>query len=144
MGGEGALQLAINYPGVFRAVGAHTPTTRLSYEDSPGTIYGDEAYWQEHNSLWLIENDDAVNDLEIWIDDGYDDVWLPSAEALHAALLARSIPHQYHVFAGGHDYWEEVLDDYLRFFSGAMDTGGPDATQPSVLRRRAGRPARIE
>ncbi|MCC7106086.1 MAG: hypothetical protein IT307_13160 [Chloroflexi bacterium] len=144
MGGEGALQLAINYPGVFGAVGAHTPTTRLSYEDSPGTIYGDETYWQEHNSLWLIRNVDAIGNLEIWIDDGYDDVWLPSAEALHAALLARGIPHQYHVFAGSHDYWDEVLDDYLRFYSGAMDTGGPDPTQPSGLRRRAGRPASVQ
>lgn len=139
MGGEGALQLALNYPGVFEVVGAHTPTTRLDFADAPGSIYGDEEYWQEHNSLWLIENRDTVFALQIWIDDGFDDVWLGAAEALHQALLGRGVAHQYHIYAGSHGYWAEVMDDYLRFYSAALETGGADPLQPIVPRRRAGR-----
>lgn len=144
MGGEGALQLALNHPGHFEVVGAHTPTTRLYYGDAPGNVYGDYDYWQRHNALWLIQNRSTVFNLLIWIDDGYNDVWLPAAESLHDALLDRNVAHQYHIYAGGHDYWVEALDDYLRFYSGALETGGPDRWQPSAPRRSAGRTSRPE
>lgn len=108
---------------MFEVVGAHTPTTRLYYGDAPQDIYGDVDYWQQHNSLWLIENSDAVFNLQIWIDDGYDDVWMASAESLHDALLGRGVRHQYRVYPGAHGYWAEVIDDYLKFYAAALDTG---------------------
>ena len=50
--------------------------------------------------------------------------------ALHAALDARGIEHQYEEFAGGHDwpYWRLHLADTLRFLDGAA-TRAPGGEQ---------------
>jgi S-formylglutathione hydrolase FrmB len=126
MGGEGALQLALNYPGVFDVVGAHTPTTRLYYADAPDDIYGEPSYWRQHNSLWLILHTDTVFDLRIWIDDGEEDDWLASAESLHEALDERGLAHYYRIYPGAHDYWADALDDYLMFYAAELDTKTPN------------------
>jgi S-formylglutathione hydrolase FrmB len=130
MGGDGALQLALHHPDIFGIVGAHSPTTRLSYERIPGPFYGDVEYWQENNPLWLIEHTDAATQLKIWIDVGQDDVWRPSAEALHQALLDLGVEHEFGVFPGSHEaeYWEAYQFDYLRFYGRAFGGVGPDAT----------------
>ena len=122
MGGDGALQLALHHPDVFGIVGAHSPTTRLTYDQLPGPFYGDEDYWHQNSPLWLIENTDAAARLRIWIDDGQDDPWLPSAQALHEALLDRGVEHEYAELEGTHEaeYWEAYQADYLRFYGSAF------------------------
>jgi enterochelin esterase-like enzyme len=131
MGGDGALQLGLHHPDIFGIVGAHSPTTRLSYDKLPGPFYGDTDYWLQNNPVWLIENTDAAAELKIWIDVGEDDVWKPSAEALHEALLERGVDHQFAELPGTHEaeYWEANQDDYLAFYGGAFAeqglAGGP-------------------
>jgi S-formylglutathione hydrolase FrmB len=122
MGGDGALQLALNNPGVFSIVGAHSPTTRLAYELAPGPFYGEEEYWQEHNPVWLIQNTDRATQLKIWIDMGTDDEWLATGQALHEALAAQGIEHSYQELAGGHtaEYWIGSSPAYLRFYTKAF------------------------
>jgi enterochelin esterase-like enzyme len=135
MGGDGALQLALNRPDVFGIAGGHSPTTRLTYDRRPGAFYGDETYWQHHNPLWLIQNKDTARLLKIWIDMGDDDVWLPSAEALHEALLDQDVEHQYAELPGSHEaeYWIGYQDQYLRFYAEAFTAADPvHATRQAV------------
>jgi S-formylglutathione hydrolase FrmB len=122
MGADGALQLALNHPQVFSIAGAHSPTTRLSYDLAPGGFYGEEAYWQEHNPLWLVANTERAQQLKIWIDSGSEDDWLPNAQALHEALEAQGIEHHYEASAGGHtaEYWIGSSPAYLRFYAQAF------------------------
>jgi S-formylglutathione hydrolase FrmB len=151
MGGDGALRLGLTYPSIFGVVGAHSPTTRQTYDQRPGHIYGDERYWQQNNPLWLIRNTDTASDLRIWIDMGLDDVWLPSAQALLAALEAKGVEPDYHEFEGDHggEYWTANQASYLQFYRQAFDQAplltesGPvlavDPTGPREWARRAGR-----
>jgi S-formylglutathione hydrolase FrmB len=127
MGGDGALQLALHHPDVFGIVGAHSPTTRLSYDQRPGDIYGDEEYWQRHNPLWLIHHAQTAQDLNIWIDVADGDVWLASAQALHEALEEQKVPHAYSENPGIHDgeYWVANQESYLHFYAEAFAGGGP-------------------
>jgi enterochelin esterase-like enzyme len=123
MGGDGALRLGLTYPSIFGVVGAHSPTTRLSYDQRPGDIYGDEQYWQQNNPLWLIRNTDTASSLQIWIDMGLDDVWLPNAQALLAALEDSGSEPEYHELEGDHggEYWTAHQASYLRFYAQAFD-----------------------
>jgi enterochelin esterase-like enzyme len=122
MGGDGALQLALNRPDVFSIVGAHSPTTRLTFEQVTVPYYGDEAYWQQHNPLWLMQQAGSMAQLTIWIDAGTEDEWLPSARALHDVLQAGSIPHWYAEIEGGHGaaYWIANQPAYLHFYAEAF------------------------
>jgi enterochelin esterase-like enzyme len=136
MGADGALQLALNHPDVFSIVGAHSPSTRLSYDRIPAPFYGDESYWQEHNPLWLIQHRGSAAELNIWLDVGDGDVWLPSAQALHEALDEQGVAHEYHELPGIHDgeYWIQHQTEYLRFYDRAFH---PAAVQVGELTEAA-------
>ena len=131
MGGDGALRLALTHPNVFSIAGAHSPTTRLRYEDRPGPFYGDFEYWQRNNSLWLIRNAGTADRLQIWIDVGWADPWVFSGRELHQALLDQGVEHYYAELDGGHDadYWVGHQDRYLRFYSAAFGGGSRLANQ---------------
>jgi len=135
MGGDGGLQLALHHPDVFGIVGAHSPTTRLSYDKLPGPFYGDVGYWLQNNPVWLIQNTDgAAKLLNIWIDMGQDDPWIPSARALHAALLERNVEHQYTELDGTHEaeYGEAYQGYYVEFYGSAFATSPVQTARPAV------------
>ena len=132
MGGDGALRLALTNPDAFGIAGAHSPTTRLRYEDRPGAFYGDFGYWQQNNSLWLLRNTENASRLQIWIDVGDQDPWVFSGRELHQALLDQDVEHVYAELPGEHaaEYWEGYQEDYLRFYSEAFGGHGL-AAQPT-------------
>ena len=80
---------------------------------------------------WLEVNAARLPPLRF--DCGTDDHLLAGNRALHAALDARAIEHQYEEFAGGHDwpYWRLHLADTLRFL---------DSPRRALGRRPVGRP----
>jgi enterochelin esterase-like enzyme len=135
MGGDGALRLGLTYPSIFGVVGAHSPTTRQSYDQRPGDIYGDESYWQQNNPLWLIRNTDTASSLQIWIDIGQDDVWLPSAQALRSALEARGLEPAYFELEGDHsgEYWSAQQSRYLQFYAQAFERALAAVEPPKSL-----------
>jgi putative tributyrin esterase len=123
MGGFGALRLGAKYPDRFRGISAHSAVTtlgrlaettgnRLDALPSFGQPDGTALHWLEVNAARLPP---------LRFDCGSDDPLLPGNRALHAALEARGIEHQYEEFAGGHDwlYWRLHLADSLRFLDGA-------------------------
>jgi len=132
MGGFGALRLGAKYPDRFRGISAHSAVTtlgrlaeatgdRLDALPHFGRPEGTALHWLEVNAARLPP---------LRLDCGTDDPLLPGNRALHAALDARGIEHQYEEFAGGHDwlYWRLHLTDSLRFLDGAA-TRAPRATQ---------------
>lgn len=132
MGGFGALRLGAKYPDRFRGISAHSAVTtlgrlaettgdRLDALPHFGQPEGTALHWLEVNAARLPP---------LRFDCGTDDPLLPGNRALHAALDARGIEHQYEEFAGGHDwlYWRLHLADSLRFLDGAA-TRAPRATQ---------------
>jgi putative tributyrin esterase len=123
MGGFGALRLGAKYPDRFRGISAHSAVTTLGrlaettgdrLDDLPGfgQLDGTALHWLEVNAPRLPP---------LRFDCGTNDLLLPANRALHAALDARGIEHQYEEFAGGHDwlYWRLHLADSLRFLDGA-------------------------
>jgi putative tributyrin esterase len=132
MGGFGALRLGAKYPDRFRGISAHSAVTtlgrladatgdRLDALPGFGQPDGSALHWLELNAARLPP---------LRFDCGTDDHLLPGNRALHAALDARGIEHQYEEFAGGHDwlYWRLHLADSLRFLDGAA-TRAPAAAQ---------------
>lgn len=125
MGGQAALQLALNYPGVFGVVGMHSPTLRdyQSAQDLFG-FWGDEAYFDAHDPSHLVQDyPDRARDLKIEIDVGAQDAdWRGRTEAFASLLAQLSIPYQWNLWPGEHDgtYWGAHSRDYLRFYAAAL------------------------
>jgi enterochelin esterase-like enzyme len=132
MGSMGALQLAINYPAVFGAVGAHGLTLRdytsmaehLGEELAPRWL-GDEARYAAFDPSRLYrQRANVARELDIWLDVGANDaLWRPSATAFHEQLLRDGIAHGWHVLPGDHDpgqYQRAHTREYLRFYGSAL------------------------
>ncbi|MDQ6604068.1 MAG: alpha/beta hydrolase-fold protein [Chloroflexota bacterium] len=125
MGSQGAMQLAMNYPGVFGAVGMHSPTLR-DYPSMSAFVdfFGDEAYFNAHDPVHLAQQyPDRARQLKIFLDVGEQDAeWHDSTAAFHDTLAQLNIPHEWHTWPGIHDgaYWSEHSPDYLRFYAAAL------------------------
>jgi enterochelin esterase-like enzyme len=126
MGAHGALQLALNFPGTFGIVGAHTPVLRAYTEAPP--YFGSPAYFAAHTPVGLVRRSPATaRTLVIWIDIGLQDGWFPQAARFHEELLALRVPHEWHVYPGGHTglYWGAHIEDYLHFYGPALEGAEP-------------------
>jgi S-formylglutathione hydrolase FrmB len=123
MGGFGALRIGAKYPQCFAAVSAHSAITRIDqlapYVDrQPAAFSVSDA---DHCVLeTMLRNHGNLPPLRF--DCGLDDPLLEANRSLHRGLEQAGIPHFYQEFPGGHEwpYWEEHLDETLRFFSGRM------------------------
>jgi enterochelin esterase-like enzyme len=124
MGADGALQVAMNYPGTFSVVGAHSPVLK-PFGDAP-PFFGDLAYFERHWPTTLVQaNPNFARSLRISIDVGDTDIWLGNAEAFHDVLTALDISHDFHVWSGEHnaEYWTAHVADNLRFYSSGLRAG---------------------
>jgi S-formylglutathione hydrolase FrmB len=135
MGGNGALQLSLNYPGVFGTVGAHSPALRTRQQapyfmggifPGSGATPGAEAY-AARDPLSLVKGGATVAPGRLWIDIGQQDIWAPRAQELHAALLERGWAHDWQPAAGGHDgpYWQRRLPEYVAYYLSALGAAAP-------------------
>ena len=120
MGGHGAVQLALNYPDVFRIAGAHSPSIR-EYPQSP-PFFGNPAWFARYDPIALARQRRGTRGLTVWIDWGVRDRWRAGSEALADALQGSGARVQAHRFDGEHEggYWRAHLPDYLRFYAQAL------------------------
>jgi S-formylglutathione hydrolase FrmB len=121
MGGYGALHLGFAHPQLFGAVSAQMPALMKSFP--PGLFSGGElvnprlrvlenafgrpfdvAYWNRNSPITLART--ATGLPHIYFDCGREDDYGfdAGATALHEALQARRIPHEFHLYPGGHDW----------------------------------------
>ncbi len=134
MGGHGALQLALNNPDEFAAIGAHSVALRK--KEQAFSFFGNEQYFQAHDPVTLCAKRRAVaRRFKIWIDIGDRDPWYKAAAAFHEQLDSEAIPNTWRVYPGGHDsaYWSAHVADYLRFYGQALTPEmAPATASPSA------------
>jgi S-formylglutathione hydrolase FrmB len=143
MGGYGALRLAFRYPHLFGSVSAHSaalleklPNATIanaqaaSISKALGGVFGtpiDRAFWERNNPFTLVRNGTRPPGFKIYFDCGTEDDYgfNAGAEAFHDLLVSHAIPHEFHLYPGGHDwrYVAEHLSASLQFHSHAFGLG---------------------
>ncbi len=122
MGGYGALRLAFKYPDEFAAVSAQMPALigdlpkdfTSGGQGSPGSLMGDvfgspfnRAYFERNNVFYFARNDSAASlkRMKIYFNVGNNDDYgfEQGAQQLDRLLNSRAVPHEFHVYPGGHD-----------------------------------------
>jgi S-formylglutathione hydrolase FrmB len=144
MGGYGALHLAFRHPDLFGSVTASSAALieELPRVDLPGAqqspvmrilggVFGsppDRAFWDRNNPLTLARSFRPAG-LKIYFDCGEQDDYgfERGATALDRILTSRRIPHEFHLYPGGHNwvYFAEHLPAALEFHSHAFGSGPP-------------------
>ncbi|MCU1284758.1 MAG: putative esterase [Acidobacteriales bacterium] len=132
MGGYGALRFAFKYPQMFSSVSAHSAALMEQLPKSAvavglgrfiGPAFGvplDVSYWKS-NSPFVPARTAQLNGIKIYFDCGdHDDYGFEGgAASLHRLLTDRRVPHEFHIYPGGHDwsYFSEHLPASLEFHS---------------------------
>ena len=134
MGGYGALHIAFSHPQLFAAVGAHSAALienmqnisapnsgQLNRAGVLGDAFGspfDPAFWNQNDPLNIARTAKLAG-LKIYFDCGSQDDYAfdSGAEALDKLLMSRHIPHEFHLYPGGHNwnYFAEHLPALLKF-----------------------------
>ncbi|MGC1615314.1 MAG: alpha/beta hydrolase-fold protein [Candidatus Acidiferrum sp.] len=134
MGGYGALHIAFRHPQLFSAVGAHSAaliekfpniTTQNSRQlgllHVLGGAFGspfDPSFWRQNDPIAIARTANLTG-LKIYFDCGSEDDYGfdDGAEALDKLLTSRRIPHEFHLYPGGHNwvYFAEHLPALLAF-----------------------------
>jgi S-formylglutathione hydrolase FrmB len=142
MGGYGALHIAFGHPQLFGAVGAHSAALlealpKISAQDSLqlgrlrvlGGAFGspfDSAFWTRNDPV-TIARAANLSGMKIYFDCGSEDDFGfdAGAEALDKLLTSRRIPHEFHLYPGGHNwsYFAEHLPALLEFHNQVFDAG---------------------
>ena len=144
MGGYGALRLAFKYPDEFAAVSAQMPAlmTDLPKEigasapGTPGGMLGDvfgapfnRGYFDRNNVFYFARTDSAssLKRMKIYFDVGNNDDYgfEQGAQELDKLLKSRGIPHEFHIYPGGHDAQFVVrhFGDVVQFQWNAIGAG---------------------
>jgi S-formylglutathione hydrolase FrmB len=150
MGGYGALHIAFRHPQLFSAAGAHSAALieklpNISTQNSRqitrlrvlGDAFGspfDPAFWNQNDPVTIARTTNLAG-LKIYFDCGSEDDYGfdAGAAALHKLLTSRHIPHEFHLYSGGHNwsYFAEHLPSLLQFEFHAFE---PASTHPSSPR----------
>lgn len=143
MGGYGALRMAFRHPALFNAVSAHSAAL---VEDLPAAITDDPlllralggafgsppnaAFWDRNTPFVFARTGDLAG-LKIYFDCGADDElgFAAGTRALDKLLTSRHIPHEEHIYPGGHswDYFAAHIAASLEFHSRAFGLTAPPA-----------------
>jgi enterochelin esterase-like enzyme len=129
MGAHGALQLALNYPGEFGAVGAHSLVLRRF--DSIPSYFGNATEFATRDPMQIVSTRGPGScSFALWIDIGQGDPWAGLAEQFESELEGLGVRHEWHLWAGDHSgaYWSAHLEDYLRFYNASLSTRAPRST----------------
>jgi S-formylglutathione hydrolase FrmB len=146
MGGYGAMHLAFRHPQLFGSLGAHSAalleklpnvtvgdSRQLARSRILGDVFGsppDPVFWKQNDPLAIARAANLAG-LHIYFDCGSQDDYGfdAGASALDKILSARRIPHEFHLYPGGHNwvYVAEHLPALLQFHSRVFE---------SALRRR--------
>ena len=134
MGGYGALHIAFSHPQLFGAVGAHSAALlealpKISAQDSRqlgrlrvlGSAFGspfDAAFWTRNDPVSIARTAN-LSGMKIYFDCGSEDDFGfdAGADTLDKLLTSRHIPHEFHLYPGGHNwaYFAEHLPALLEF-----------------------------
>ena len=140
MGGYGSLRFGFRYPALFGSMSAHSaalvaklPRAQLGTPGEQalsialGNAFGspfDRAFWDRNSPFTLVRNSPRPFGMKIYFDCGTEDEYgfNVGAQAFHDLLVSRGIPHEFHLYLGGHDeaYVAQHLPASLAFHSRAF------------------------
>ncbi|HTR46582.1 MAG TPA: alpha/beta hydrolase family protein [Verrucomicrobiae bacterium] len=140
MGGYGSLRFGLRYPQTFGSVSAHSaalvaklPRGQLDGQAEQaldwalGGAFGapfDPAYWERNSPFTLVRKGPRPAAMRLYFDCGTEDEFgfNAGAQAFHDLLASRGIPHEFHLYPGGHDeaYVAQHLPASLAFHSRAF------------------------
>ena len=124
MGGFGAYDLARLNPGLFCAVGGHSPALWESADQTASGAFDDAEDFARHDVIADARAEPAPFTTQpVWLDAGEDNPFRPGDEAFVAALESAGAPLTANTtWPGGHDdgYWNSHWDEYLRFYAEAF------------------------
>jgi S-formylglutathione hydrolase FrmB len=133
MGGYGALRFGFKYSNEFGSVSAHSPAladklpdVQLTDEQGErvsselGGTFGnpiDRGFWQRQSPFAIVKSMPRPVGLAIYFDCGTDDEFgfYTGAQQFHDLLVAKKIPHEFHLYPGGHDW-----DYFARHFPASL------------------------
>jgi S-formylglutathione hydrolase FrmB len=138
MGGYGALHLAFRHPELFASVSANSAAL---LERLPGvkfanpressllrvlSVFGtspDPEFWKQNSPFTLARNANIAG-LKIYFDCGTEDDYdfEKGAQAFHVLLDSLHIPHEFHLYLGGHNamYFAQHMPAAFEFHSRAF------------------------
>lgn len=125
MGGHGAIQLSLNYPGIFGAIGAHSPVFRTQEEASKDFYYqfGTGIDYQRRDPFSLMMILGKRFSAPLYMDMGAQDPWLRNTQnfAQYVMQLGGPWKNEIHVaedLQGGHawGYWQYHLGSYVEWY----------------------------
>lgn len=147
MGGYGALRIAFAHPELFGAVSAHSaalmrePPAGVNAGASSGNlaariltnVFGnpiDVAFWNLNSPFLLAKKNAAMlGRMKIYFDCGTEDSYgfYTGASEMNKALDALKIPHEFHLYPGGHNisYLLAHRDASFLFHSRVFEAAGP-------------------
>ncbi len=134
MGGYGSLRYGFKYTSEFGSVSAHSaaiieklPEIEITDEQGEklavelGGTFGDpldRGFWQKQSPFTIVKSMPRPVGLQIYFDCGTDDEFgfYKGAQQFHELLVAKKIPHEFHLYPGGHDW-----DYFARHFPASLE-----------------------
>lgn len=103
-GGAWALHIGAGHPGLFGAIGGHSPAIFVVDENSLRANILAIPAWQQPR---------------LWLDAGDHDSEYALVSAFEEFLSDNNIPHEWHTLVGWHDeqYWSAHVGEYLRWYA---------------------------
>ena len=153
MGGYGALRFAFLDPQLFGSVSAHSaalvgeqrtanmqPAAAMELSQLLGPAFGtpfNASFWNRNSPFTIVRDRPRPAGLKIYFDCGSEDDYgfNRGAEAFDKLLTRRAIPHEFHLYPGGHD-WAYVAQHFaasLEFHWRAF-SGGPRSVYKKSFR----------
>ena len=122
MGGFGALDLARLVPRRFCAVGGHSAALWRRGADTPSGAFDDAEDFARHDVMGGARAGARFGRGPIWLDVGSDDPFRETNEELAGILRSRGKSLTFREWDGGHDhnYWNEHMAAYLRFYAASL------------------------
>jgi len=141
MGGNGALALALKFPGAFvsassisGAVDLSEARTRPALIERLGPYEQNPDAWEEHSTMHLVRrHPDVIRTLPVFITVGSRDKWAPANRSLHQVLTAMGHEHGYSELPGDHtwEHFVEVLPKHVTFHAEKLKT--PTSTRRPLV-----------
>lgn len=123
MGGFGAYDIALHHPGMFCAVGGHSPALWFEGGETAPGAFDDAADFERNDVVGAVQEDpEAFGDARVWIDYGAEDPFRVYDEGFVAAMEAGGADFTAHSWPGAHTggYWNDHWPDYQRFYVNAL------------------------
>jgi S-formylglutathione hydrolase FrmB len=123
MGGFGAYDIALHHPGMFCAVGGHSPALWFEGGETAPGAFDDAADFERNDVVGTIREDpDAFGEAKVWNDYGSEDDFRVYDEGFVLAIASSNTDFVTHSWPGAHEssYWNAHWLDYQRFYSKAL------------------------